>query len=93
MPLSNSVVFSEYYHSDKIKENREENISAIVVNNLISVPDITFTESNEVAEVIQKHKILIVDDERTNCDIIYGFLLMLGIQNRNLISKFAYDGQ
>jgi hypothetical protein len=27
-------------------------------------------------------KILIVDDEKFNCDIIDGFLMILGIQNR-----------
>lgn len=38
-------------------------------------------------------KILIVDDEKFNCDIIYGFMLILGMQNRKEICDFAYDGE
>lgn len=29
-----------------------------------------------------RRKILIVDDEKFNCDIIYGFLMILGVKNR-----------
>jgi PleD family two-component response regulator len=39
-----------------------------------------------------KAKILIVDDEKSNCDIIIGFMLILGIKNRKEITEFAYDG-
>ena len=37
-------------------------------------------------------KILIVDDEKFNCDIIDGFLMILGILNRHEICTFAYNG-
>jgi len=38
-------------------------------------------------------KILIVDDERFNCDIIYGFLMILGFPNRKENTHFAYNGE
>ena len=37
-------------------------------------------------------KILIVDDEKFNCDIIDGFLMILGIEKREEICTFAYNG-
>jgi len=37
-------------------------------------------------KLLQKHidktKILVVDDEKFNCEIIYGFLMILGFKNR-----------
>jgi two-component system sensor histidine kinase/response regulator len=42
---------------------------------------------------VSKHKILIVDDEKTNCNIISGLMLMLGVPNRKQIATFAYDGE
>ena len=38
-------------------------------------------------------KILIVDDEKFNCDILYGFLMILGVKNRSDIVEFAYNGE
>lgn len=38
-------------------------------------------------------KILIVDDEKFNCDIIEGFLMILGFQNRETRAVFAYNGE
>ena len=37
--------------------------------------------------------ILIVDDERFNCDIIKGFLSTLGLQDSNLRTLSVHDGQ
>ena len=36
---------------------------------------------------------LIVDDERFNCDIIYGFMMLLAVQNRKAKTDFAYNGE
>ena len=38
-------------------------------------------------------KILIADDEKFNCDIIYGFMLILGVKNRVECTDFAYNGE
>ena len=38
-------------------------------------------------------KILIVDDEKFNCDIIDGFLMVLNFQNKNKLREFAYNGE
>ena len=38
-------------------------------------------------------KILIVDDERFNCDIIDGFLMILGFADRDNMREFAYNGE
>ena len=38
-------------------------------------------------------KILVVDDEQFNCDIVYGFLLILGFTNRIERTQFAYNGE
>ena len=32
--------------------------------------------------VSNKRKILVVDDEKFNSDIVYGFLMILGVKNR-----------
>lgn len=37
--------------------------------------------------------ILVVDDEKFNCDIIFGFLMILGFKNRKELTKFAYNGE
>jgi len=34
-----------------------------------------------------------VDDERFNCDIIFGFLMILGVKNRKELTTFAYNGE
>ena len=39
------------------------------------------------------NKILIVDDEKFNCDIVYGFMMILGIANRSTIAEFAFNGE
>ena len=38
-------------------------------------------------------KILVVDDEKFNCDIIEGFLMILGFHQREQLTKFAYNGE
>ena len=42
---------------------------------------------------VNRAKIMVVDDESFNCDIIYGFLLILGIQNRKEMCEFAFNGE
>ena len=67
----------------------------INVKNMISIPEIMITGNNEIHKSTKKSrgKILIVDDEKSNCDIIYGLLMILGVTNRAEISKFAYNGE
>ena len=43
--------------------------------------------------VRNKRKILVVDDEKFNCDIVYGFLMILGVKNRAELTEFAYNGE
>ena len=38
-------------------------------------------------------KILCVDDELFNCDIIKGFLMILGMPNRDKLTDFAFNGE
>jgi CheY-like chemotaxis protein len=38
-------------------------------------------------------KILVVDDEKFNCDIIDGFLMILGFKNRHQMTVFSYNGE
>ncbi len=40
-----------------------------------------------------KGKILVVDDEKFNCDIIYGFLMILGVIARKELTFFSYNGE
>ena len=42
---------------------------------------------------LNRATILICDDEKFNCDIIYGFLMILGVPNRKEVCEFAYNGQ
>jgi hypothetical protein len=42
---------------------------------------------------LNRAKILICDDERFNCDIIVGFMMILGIENRKELCEFAYNGE
>ena len=74
-----------------------------------SVPTMLFSEENQhknssvpknysVRSIGSKRvpgagKILVVDDEKFNCDIIYGFLMILGFKNRKEMTKFAYNGE
>ena len=39
-----------------------------------------------------KSKVLIVDDEKTNLDTIYGMMLILGCHNRKEVCDFATNG-
>ena len=41
---------------------------------------------------LNRATILICDDEKFNCDIIYGFLMILGVPNRKEVCEFAYNG-
>ena len=38
-------------------------------------------------------KILIVDDEKFNCEIIDGFLMLLNFKDKNNSREFAYNGE
>lgn len=38
-------------------------------------------------------KILIVDDEKFNCDIIEGFMMILGFEHRESLLEYAYNGE
>ena len=40
----------------------------------------------------KKKKILVVDDEKFNCDIFYSFLMLLGCKDRKEMCDFAYSG-
>jgi CheY-like chemotaxis protein len=46
-----------------------------------------------MSNLINTNKILIVDDEKFNCDIIYGFMMVLGVANRSAIAEFAFNGE
>ena len=62
--------------------------------NITILTDIDKISDREKQAIISnKRKILIVDDEKFNCDIIYGFLMILGIKNRSEIAEFAYNGE
>jgi len=37
--------------------------------------------------------ILIVDDEKFNCDIISSFLMLLELPNRHKVAQYAYNGE
>ena len=51
------------------------------------------TEGIPVKKEIKKPKILIVDDEKFNCDILMSFLMILGVKNRNNVAELAHNGQ
>ncbi len=36
---------------------------------------------------------MIVDDEKFNCDIIEGFLMILGFEERTKMTEYAYNGE
>ena len=53
-----------------------------------------YVSDEKPVPVMRNHqKILIVDDEKFNCDIIYGFMMILGVKNRSEIAEFAYNGE
>jgi CheY-like chemotaxis protein len=58
----------------------------------MSVPSFMYTDLNE-PEKPSNGKILVVDDEKFNCDIIFGFLMLLGIYNRKELTDFAFNGE
>ena len=64
----------------------------IQINNIVSVPTLFNTDLSE-SVARSRGRILIVDDEKSNCDVIFGFMLMLGIVNRKAISHFAFNGR
>jgi hypothetical protein len=87
-------------HKRALKNNIE-------VEKDISVPDIeAYTEEEYIESspfpfehayskkcILNTNKILIVDDEKFNCDTIYGFMMILGVKNRAEIAEFAYNGE
>ena len=48
---------------------------------------------NNPQKFTSHRKILVVDDEKFNCDIIDGFLMILGFKNREHDVEFAYNGE
>jgi len=44
-------------------------------------------------KVQKTSKILVVDDEKFNCEIIDGFLMILGFQRRKEQVVFSYNGE
>ena len=62
--------------------------------NQISKKESLGVSSKNTTNFRQNHgKILIVDDEKFNCDIIEGFLLILGFKDREKKCVFAYNGE
>ena len=53
----------------------------------------TFTSLASKKPMLGVGKILIVDDEKFNCDIIEGFLMILGFTQRAEMTEFAYNGE
>jgi len=62
----------------------------IMVASNNDIPDMSMLEDNEPDEI---GKILIVDDEQFNHDVLFSFLKILEVKNRKEISEFVYDGQ
>ena len=58
-----------------------------------TIPEITPESSDDDKQSFNRGKILICDDENFNCDIIFGFMLILGISNRKELCEFAYNGE
>lgn len=68
--------------------------SLIKISKVISIPEVIdsqFTDQSSVHLNLMS-KILVVDDEKANCDLIVGLLLVLGVANRKAITDFAYNG-
>ena len=74
----------------------------IRVDQNISIPAMTcFTEMASSSNLPEPSKlknsdcgkILVVDDEKFNCDIVYGFLMILGFKERKERTTFAYNGE
>jgi len=72
----------------------------IVVQADISVPEYLMTDNhgqieqaNSYNSINGRGRILVVDDEKFNCDIIFGFLMILGVKNRKEMTHFAYNGE
>jgi CheY-like chemotaxis protein len=54
------------------------------------------SQSRSIGSMLQIHtagKILVVDDEKFNCDIIEGFLMILGYALWKENTVFAYNGE
>ena len=59
----------------------------------ISTSSLFKIEKNLDLKTSKVGKILIVDDERFNCDIIAGFLMILDVEYREQLTEFAYNGE
>ena len=81
--------------SSYLKKQDLKQFKRIKVCKEVSIPEIPSNLGNseyqldshhhlneKVLSNINYNKILIVDDEKFNCDIIYGFMMVLGIKNR-----------
>ena len=55
--------------------------------------NLTNNENKVKKAMYNSGKILIVDDEKFNCDIIDGFLMILGFPNREEFREFAFNGE
>jgi hypothetical protein len=67
----------------------------IQIQQFLSVPSCNIlTEYGlDQGKTSSNSRILIVDDEKFNCDIILGFLLLLGFENRMFRTTCVYDGE
>ena len=62
----------------------------IIASKQAIIPHVLFDSKQSIPG---SGKILIVDDERFNCDIIDGFLMILGFADRDNMREFAYNGE
>jgi PleD family two-component response regulator len=81
--------------NDYLKIFSDEGNNPFKIHNPMTIPSlITFKfDDQEVDRSKGKGKILVVDDEKFNCDIIFGFLMILGVKDRKENTKFAYNGE
>jgi len=68
------------------------NLLSPALNKNDSIPSLKVS-NNISKKSINSGKILIVDDEKFNCDIIFGFLMVLGMAHRKTKTDFAYNGE
>ena len=50
-------------------------------------------KASKLSSSLNRGTILICDDEKFNCDIIDGFLMILGVKNRKEICEYTYNGE
>ena len=62
----------------------------IMVASNNDIPTLSMLDEEDFEE--EKNKILVVDDEQFNHDVLKSFLKILEVQNRKLITDHVYDG-